>query len=94
MKAKGGAQLKKYNYFDDDAEYLDKRRARKDAQILAKQKVISALQGAADSAVEALKKLSKGKVKIKRISVSKIGKAFTTMGFRASVGILWRQPLC
>lgn len=88
MKAKGGAQLKKYNYFDDDAEYLDKRRARKDAQILAKQKVISALQGAADSAVEALKKLSKGKVKIKRISVSKIGKAFTTMGFRASVGIL------
>lgn len=88
MKAKGGAQLKKYNYFDDDAEYLDKRRARKDAQILAKQKVISTLQGAADSAVEALKKLSKGKVKIKRISVSKIGKVFTTMGFRASVGIL------
>lgn len=65
MKAKGGAQLKKYNYFDDDAEYLDKRRARKDAQILAKQKVISALQGAADSAVEALKSFQKAKLKLK-----------------------------
>ncbi|UKI22673.1 MAG: hypothetical protein L6V88_10345 [Anaerotruncus sp.] len=55
----------KYNYFDDDAEYLDKRRAKKEARLLAKKKAEAALQNAAVFAVAALKKLSKGKINVK-----------------------------
>ena len=69
----------KYNYFDDDAEYLDKRRAKKEARLLAKKK-----------AEAALKKLSKGKinVKVKSFSLPQIKNARLLIGFRAAVGIL------
>ena len=80
----------KYNYFDDDAEYLDKRRAKKEARLLAKKKAEAALQNAAVSAVAAIKKLSKGKinVKVKSFSLPEIKNARLLIGFRAAVGIL------
>lgn len=80
----------KYNYFDDDAEYLDKRRAKKEARLLAKKKAEAALQNAAVSAVAAIKKLSKGKinVKVKSFSLPQIKNARLLIGFRAAVGIL------
>ena len=80
----------KYNYFDDDAEYLDKRRAKKEARLLAKKKAEAALQNAAVFAVAAIKKLSKGKinVKVKSFSLPQIKNARLLIGFRAAVGIL------
>ena len=55
----------KYNYFDDDAEYLDKRRAKKEARLLAKKKAEAALQNAAVSAVAAIKSFQRAKSMLK-----------------------------
>ncbi len=78
----------KYNYFDDDAEYLDKRRAKKDARLLAKKNAEAALQNAANSAAGVLKKLSRGKVNVKSVSIPYIKNTRLIIGFRAAVGIL------